>query len=380
LAQSAPYAYIKLTPGHLDVLGSQLTDQELTGLAEVFVVGGEPLPPSLANRWLEILGPGRLINEYGPTEITVSNCIHPVVAPIVGPRVPIGRPMPNTTMYILDANMTPVPAGVVGELYVGGAGVGRGYIGEPALTADRFLPNQFGAPGSRLYRTGDLARWLGDGSADMIGRADDQVKIRGYRIEPGEIRTVLLELAQVRDAVVVAKDGRLIAYTVPVDPALPMDAIALQQHCAGRLPEYMVPTVFVGLAAIPLTPNGKIDRRQLPDPDEMPGSPTPVAPRTPVEERIWALWNELGVTAGVDDRFYQVGGNSILVVRLISRIQAEFDINLPIQVLFERPTIAGMAAAVEEQIRAEIAALSDDEVLAEASALSITTVTDGLSA
>jgi amino acid adenylation domain-containing protein len=380
LLRSAPYAYIKLTPGHLDVLGSQLTDQELAGLAGVFVVGGEPLPPSLANRWLEILGPGRLINEYGPTEITVSNCIHPVVAPIVGPRVPIGRPMPNTTMYILDANMTPVPAGVVGELYVGGAGVGRGYIGEPALTADRFLPNQFGAPGSRLYRTGDLARWLGDGSADMIGRADDQVKIRGYRIEPGEIRTVLLELAQVRDAVVVAKDGRLIAYTVPVDPALPMDAIALQQHCAGRLPEYMVPTVFVGLAAIPLTPNGKIDRRQLPDPDEMPGSPTPVAPRTPVEERIWALWNELGVTAGVDDRFFQVGGNSILVVRLISRIQAEFDINLPIQVLFERPTIAGMAAAVEEQIRAEIAALSDDEVLAEASALSITTVTDGLSA
>jgi acyl carrier protein len=172
----------------------------------------------------------------------------------------------------------------------------------------------------------------------------------------------------------VAKDGRLIAYTVPVDPALPMDDISLQQHCADRLPEYMVPAVFVGLAAIPLTPNGKIDRRQLPDPGEMPGSPTPVAPRTPVEERIWALWAELGVTAGVDDRFFQVGGNSILVVRLISRIQAEFDINLPIQVLFERPTIAGMAAAVEEQIRAEIAALSDDEVLAEASAA------DGLSA
>ena len=366
LLRSAPFAYIKLTPGHLEVLGSQLTDQELAGLAGVFVVGGEPLPPTLANRWLEILGPDRLINEYGPTEITVSNCIHPVVAPIAGPRVPIGRPMPNTTMYILDANMTPVPAGVVGELYVGGAGLGSGYIGESAMTADRFLPNQFGARGSRLYRTGDLARWLGDGSADMIGRADDQVKIRGYRIEPGEIRSVLLDLAQVRDAVVVVRDGRLIAYTVPVDPALPLDQEALHQHCTTRLPDYMVPGTFVGIASIPLTPNGKIDRRQLPDPDETAGGSTAVAPRTPVEQRISALWAEVGVVAGVDDRFFQVGGNSILVVRLISRIQAEFDINLPIKVLFERPTIAGMAAAVEEQIRAEIAALSDDEVLAEA--------------
>ncbi len=202
--------------------------------------------------------------------------------------MPIGRPLPNTTLYILDDALRPGASGVVGELFVGGAGVGRGYVGQPSMTADRFVPDAFGAAGGRLYRTGDLARWLPDGSVDMIGRADDQVKIRGYRIEPGEIRAVLLELAAVRDAVVVADGGRLTGYVVPADGTA-VDAAAIADHCAdhcaARLPEYMVPTNFQLLESIPLNQNGKVDRRRLPRLDE-PSTSVENRPRTPVEQRI----------------------------------------------------------------------------------------------
>ncbi len=361
LCAKAPFSFVKLTPGHLEILGEQLDDAAAARLASVLVLGGEPLPSAMANRWSAILGPGRLINEYGPTEITVANCAYTVASGMSASRVPIGRPLPNTTLYLLDPGLRPVPVGVVGELYVGGAGVARGYLNEPGMTADRFVPNVFGAAGSRLYRTGDLARWLPDGTVDLLGRADDQVKIRGYRVEPDEVRSVLLDCPSVRDVAVVAEGGDLLAYTVPVDGVDPQPA-ALAAHCATRLPDYMIPSHFITLDSLPLNQNGKLDRRRLPHPVEKIIEDRS-GPTTVVQERISALWTELlGVTVGIDERFFQVGGHSILVVRLVSRIQAEFDIDLPIQLVFENPTIAGMAAAVEKLIMADIDALSDDEV------------------
>jgi len=364
LSDAGPFSFVKLTPGHLDLLRHQLDDAGIDALARLYVVGGEALPPAQATEWERVLGPGRLINEYGPTEVTVANCAYPVPGPQDGQSTPIGRPLAGTTMYVLDQAQRPVPVGVVGELYVGGTGVARGYAAAPEVTAERFVPDPFGAPGARLYRTGDRARWLSDGTMDFLGRVDDQVKIRGYRIELGEIREVLLGHPSVRDAVVTAVDGRLIAYPVPADPAAPPADAELTGHCAVRLPEYMVPTAFVAIDAIPLNANGKVDRRALPDPEQVADGQDTTAPRTLVEERIAQLWAELlGQTPGVHERFFHAGGNSILVVRLISRIKAEFDIEMPIQVVFSNPTIAGMAEAVENRIRAEIAALSDTAVL-----------------
>ena len=364
LVQSGPYSFIKLTPGHLELLTHQLDEAQAANLAQLYVVGGEALPPALATGWARVLGPGRLVNEYGPTEVTVANCAYPVPGPQAGESVPIGRPLPGTTMYVLDGALRPVPVGVVGELYVGGSGIGLGYADQPAMTAERFVPDPFGPPGARLYRTGDRARWLPDGVMDFLGRADDQVKIRGYRIELGEIRAVLTGHPAVLDAVVVAQDQRLVAYAVPANPAYPPSSADLTAYCADRLPDYMIPTALLTIDAVPLNANGKLDRRALPHPDHAGGTGTYVAPRTVVEERVAALWAELlGTAPGIHDRFFQAGGHSILVVRLVSRIQAEFDIDLPIQVIFENPTIAGMAEAVEARIREEIAALSDTAVL-----------------
>jgi acyl carrier protein len=278
--------------------------------------------------------------------------------------VPIGTSLPNMTMYVLDAGMRPCPVGVVGELYVGGTGVARGYASRPDLTADRFLPDPFGEPGARLYRTGDLVRRLPDGNVDFLGRIDDQVKVRGYRIELGEIRAVLEAHPSVGGAVLTVHNERIVAYHTGA-------ADDLAEHCARSLPEYMVPSQFVVLDAIPLNANGKVDRKALPDPDAAAREDDEfVAPRNAVEERIAAIWFELlGVEAGVQHNFFRLGGHSILAVRLISSLQEEFDLDLPIRLVFERPTIAGLAEAVETRIRAEVAALPESD-LADLSMLS----------
>ncbi|MFC5218805.1 non-ribosomal peptide synthetase, partial [Streptomyces coerulescens] len=327
-------------------------DDEIGALAGKVVVAGEALPGALVERWRRGVGDGKVLNEYGPTEATVGTCVFPLVEAFDG-VVPIGRPLPNVAMRILDAHLRPVPVGAVGELFVGGTGVARGYVGDAARTADRFVPDLYGPVGSRMYRTGDLARWRSDGAVEFLGRIDDQVKVRGYRIELGEVRAALVARPEVTDAAVIVsqEDQRLIAYIVGETPDL-----------TDVLPEYMIPSVFVQVEAIPLTANGKLDRRALPDPDET-ATDSYVAPRTPAEERIAAVWTDLlGKNASVYDSFFDIGGHSILAVRLVSRLQQDFDLDLPIRVVFERPTIAHLAMEIEDRVRAEI-----DAQLAESS-------------
>ncbi|MFD5029509.1 amino acid adenylation domain-containing protein [Streptomyces sp. NPDC058405] len=353
LAAAGPFSFMKLTPGHLEVLSGQLSDAQIQALTSRVVVAGEALPGGLVERWRALLGAGRVMNEYGPTEATVGTCVFPLDEAFEG-VVPIGRPLPNMTMRVLDAGMRPAPVGVVGELFVGGTGVARGYAYRPAATAERFLPDPYGPAGARLYRTGDLVRWRGDGAVEFVGRSDDQVKIRGYRIELGEIRAALIAHPQVTDAaVVVSDDQRLVAYVVG-------DAEDLAERLAGSLPAYMVPSVFVRIDKVPLTANGKLDRRALPDPDES-AADTFVAPRNPTEERIAAVWQELlGKEASMQDSFFELGGHSILAVRLISRLQNEFDLDLPMRIAFESPTIAQLAVEIEDRVRAEVDALLND--------------------
>ena len=272
LAAGAPYSFIKMTPGHLDLLTHQLTAEEARGLAGLVIAAGDSFPVSLAARWTGLAGPDGtgVATEYGPTEITIGNSGQ-VIETLPGTElVPLGRPIPNTTMYVLTDDLEPVPVGVPGEVYIGGSGVARGYLGRPDLTDERFLPDPHGPRGARLYRTGDLARWLPDGSLDFLGRTDNQVKIRGYRVELGEIEANLGRHPDVRDAVVVPRehavgDLRLIAYVVPADGRT-LDGPGLRAYLASALPDYMVPVGFVRIDHIPLTANGKVNARALPDP------------------------------------------------------------------------------------------------------------------
>ncbi|MFV2119887.1 non-ribosomal peptide synthetase, partial [Streptomyces sp. Act-28] len=372
LRAGAPYSFLKLTPGHLEILARQLAPEAMSSLAGVVVVAGEALPVRQADRWARALGPGRLINEYGPTEASVGTCVHPVTAPVTGESVPIGRPLPGVAAHVLDDLMRPVPVGVVGELYVGGTGVARGYGGRPAVTAERFLPDPYGPAGARLYRTGDLVRLLPGGDVDFIGRRDGQVKIRGHRVELGEIRSVLDDHPAVRDSVVVTTEdagggATPVAYWVPApgagDPRELRDALAA--HCAERLPAYMIPSTFTAIDAVPLNANGKLDRAALPRAEEAPDET--VAPRGAVQERIAEIFGELlGTEAGAHSHFFRSGGNSILAIRLIAAIQESFEIDFPARAVFERGTVAELAEAVEAEIRAEIDRLPEEELLARA--------------
>ncbi|WP_460068175.1 amino acid adenylation domain-containing protein [Streptomyces sp. YKOK-I1] len=369
LVEQGPFSFLKLTPGHLEVLSHQVSPEEAAGLAGVVVVAGEALPGGLAARWAGLLGEGRLINEYGPTEASVGTTVHPVpLSTDPDSVVPIGRALPGMRVYVLDGGLRPVPVGALGELYVGGVGVARGYAGRPGLTAERFVPDPFGGAGGRLYRTGDVVRWGVGGAVEFLGRADDQVKIRGYRVEPAEVGAVLAGCPLVRDAVVVARaDGgetRLVGYVVASGVPGSVSGERLAAYLGEVLPEYMVPSVFVELEEIPLNANGKTDRGALPVPEATAGDSAHVAPRDEVEERIAELWQDvLGpVGFGVHDSFFKVGGNSILAIRLIAALRAEYEIDLPVRVLFEGPTVAALAEAVEACIRAEIDMMSDLDV------------------
>ncbi len=313
--------------------------------------GGEALPADLAQALLGRVG--ELWNVYGPTETTVWSTVHRV-----GPDrfpVPVGRPVANTRVYVVDRRFRPVPAGVPGELWIGGAGLGVGYLGRPELTAERFAPDPFAAPdqsiGERVYRTGDLVRWHPDGELEFLGRIDHQVKLRGFRIELGEIEAALLSHPTVAQAAVLAlAEGagrRLVAWLVG------SEAPDLRAFLSERLPEYMIPSAFAWLQSLPLSPNGKVDRRALaalaPETRKDEGW---VAPRTPVEELLAGIWSEVlaAERVGAHDGFFELGGHSLLAARVTSRIRARFGVELPLRAIFEASTLAALAVRVEEEL------------------------------
>ncbi|WP_327358870.1 non-ribosomal peptide synthetase [Streptomyces sp. NBC_01304] len=318
----------------------------------VLSVGGEACPPALTARWAD---GRRMLNLYGPTETTISaTASEPLSGTDGSASTSIGAPVRGTRAYVLDERLRLVPRGVPGELYIAGSGVARGYLRRPGLTAERFVADPFGPAGSRMYRTGDLMRWRGDGQLEFVGRVDDQVKIRGFRIELGEIEAVLGRHPAVSQVVVVVRedepgDKRLVAYAVAGTGSEEADADALRAHVGGLLPEFMIPSAFVILDCLPLTTNGKLDRRALPAPvyeAETGGR----GARTPQEEVLCGLFAEiLGLpSVGIDDSFFELGGHSLLATRVVSRIRSILGVELPVRTLFEAPTVAALTGRVAE--------------------------------
>jgi amino acid adenylation domain-containing protein len=321
------------------------------------ICSGEALPLELQRRFFSTLDT-ELHNLYGPTEAAVDVTFWACQRHSPLPFVPIGRPIANTQIYILDARLQPVPIGIPGELHIGGIGLARGYHHRPELTAEKFIPDPFEAkPGARLYKTGDLARFLPDGNVEYLGRLDNQVKIRGFRVELGEIEEALNQHPGIETSVVIARedtpgDQRITAYVVSRGAAV--DVAELRESLRARLPDYMVPAAFVTLPAIPLSPNGKVDRKALPRPDFQAAAKSKfVAPGTPTEIALAAVWREvLGLPeVGIDDNFFDLGGHSILAVRITNRINQALDSHLAIPALFQNPTIAKLAAILNREQR-----------------------------
>ena len=342
-----------------DEAGVQVASPALAALRWL-VVTGEAAPVALCRRWMLAYPRCALMNGYGPTECSddVTHHVMTEPPPPDATQVPIGRPIANMRVYVLDRTMTPMPIGVPGELCVGGIGVGRGYLEDPERTAEVFIADPFSArPDARLYRTGDLARWRADGTLEFLGRLDHQVKIRGFRIELGEIEAGLGRHPGVREAVVVAREDsrgerRLAAYVVARGEAPP--ATEIRGFLARTLPDYMLPESVVFLPALPLTPNGKVDRRRLPEPDLLPRAQASAPPRTPAEEVIANVWADvLGLEKiGIHENFFELGGHSLLATRVVSRLRQVFGVDLPVRRMFEAPTVQGLAAHVEAARRA----------------------------
>jgi acyl carrier protein len=358
--------HLQCTPSMARLMLADADTREALRGVRALMIGGEALPGEVAAELRE-LAAGPVLNMYGPTETTIWSATHR--ADESHGIVPIGRPIANTTLHVLDAARQPLPIGVAGELYIGGAGVARGYWNRPELTAERFVPDAFAGDGARLYRTGDRVRRRADGALEFLGRADFQVKIRGHRIELGEIESVLVRHPALRAVVVAARDDgrgevKLVAYAVPMPGVSPPEE-ELARFAAERLPDFMVPDLFVRLEQFPLTPNGKIDRKALPEPHRVARSPEAgfVAPRTATEEKLSRIWSEvLGVqSVGVHDNFFELGGNSLSTIQISSRIREAFAVDLPLRAIFRTPSVAGIATAVEDAILTE----SDDPALRE---------------
>jgi len=356
-----------------------LAGQPLPASLRLSVTGAESPSLEKLKQWVRLAQyPFRFFNVYGPTEATILATYHEVplyaLSAMQGTKIPIGRPLPATQIYLLDAQMQPVPTGVQGELYIGGAGLARGYLHQPDITAEHFVPHPFigtgvgishdeagsyrasdtPEPGARLYRTGDLARYLSDGTIEFLGRLDQQVKIRGFRIEPGEIEAILNQHAEVQEAAVVARedipsDIRLVAYIVP-EPRQTPGVSLLRSYLQQRLPDYMIPSVFVFLEALPLTSNNKLDRQALPPPDGVVAASgtMSITPRNATEETLATIWTQvIGLKqVGIFDNFFEVGGHSLLATQVIARIRSAFQVELPLRTLFEEPTIAQLGTAI----------------------------------
>ncbi|MBC8096788.1 MAG: non-ribosomal peptide synthetase, partial [Akkermansiaceae bacterium] len=332
----------------------QMVDHQLASLRGVrqLLAGGDVLSVPHVLKMLRQLPGCQLINGYGPTENTTFTCCHRIPADWTGGRsVPIGRPISNTQVYVLDPNQTPVPAGVPGELFTGGDGLARGYLNRPELNREKFLIRD-----QRLYRTGDKVRWLPEGHLEFLGRMDQQVKIRGFRVEPGEIEATLAQHPAVREAAVVVRetvgqDRQLVAYVTLQNAAL-FDAPNLRDHLAAKLPSHMIPAHFVSLPVLPLTPNGKLDARALPAP-ELDGAQAGAgitSPRDAAEETLCQIWRELlgRNSFGIHDNFFQLGGHSLLVTQMISRIARAFQVELPVRSVFEAPTVAALSEKIQQ--------------------------------
>ncbi|MBZ5526201.1 MAG: amino acid adenylation domain-containing protein, partial [Acidobacteriia bacterium] len=318
------------------------------------VAGGDVLSPEQVFKAADRLPNTRIINGYGPTENTTFTCCHMISPADDRARsISIGRPISNTKVYVLDERLMPMPPGVAGELYTGGDGLARGYLNRPELTAGCFLPNLFGRqPGERLYRTGDLVRWRNEGTLEFLGRRDQQVKVRGFRIELGEIEATLQEHAGVRQAAVIARedepgDKRLVAYVVLDAAVSGLRSEELSEHLRGRLPGYMVPSVYVEMEELPLTANGKLDRKRLPRPEGggVGNRREYVGPGNAEEEIVCGIWEQVLKLerVGVEENFFDLGGHSLLATQVVSRVRETFATELPLRVLFEQPTVAGMA-------------------------------------
>jgi hypothetical protein len=327
--------------------------EALAGLSHL-IIGGEVLSVEHVRRFLARIPAVALVNGYGPTESTTFTCSYPIPRelPAHWAAIPIGRPIANTEVYVLDAARQPVPIGVAGELYIGGDGLAQGYLDRPELTGEKFVPDPIGLrANARLYRTCDRVLWREDGNLEFLGRLDHQVILRGYRIELGEVEVVLGQHPQVRERVVVARrdssgENRLVAYIVPRD-SVALTYGQLRDYLKQKLPAYMIPPALVVLDALPLTANGKLDRRALPEPD---GKGAVVAggyaaPRTEVEARLALMWAEaLGLErVGIHDNFFQLGGHSLMATGLFARIEAAFERSIPLAILFRAQTIADLA-------------------------------------
>ena len=348
LAREYNVTHFQCTPSMAEMLISHSEHREWLGRLRKLIVGGEALPTTLAASLKQSVA-GTIHNMYGPTETTVWSTTDIVDDTAVS----IGRPIANTEVRLLDPQCQLVPAGVAGELCIGGAGVARGYFNRPELTSDRFIRDPFNVDSeARLYRTGDLARYRKDGKLEFLGRMDHQVKLRGHRIELAEIETVLGHHPAVRQSVAVSREDvpgakRLVAYVVLL-PDTSRNPDELRTYLEAQLPSYMVPSTFVFLDNLPHTPNGKLDRRALPPPDGKQAGTVVrfVAPRTPVEEILAGIWGELlGVeSVGAQDNFFALGGHSLLAAQLIARLREVFGVELPLGIMFEGPTIAELAA------------------------------------
>ncbi|BDA68746.1 non-ribosomal peptide synthetase [Calothrix sp. PCC 7716] len=359
LRQESNLSLVKITPAELSLLSKQLLPQEAAGITRAFIIGGENLLAENITFWKAFAPETLLVNEYGPTETVVGCCVYRVPQNnIESNSVPIGQPIANTQLYVLDQHYQPVPIGIPGELYIGGAGLARGYLNQPELTAIKFIPNPFSnETGTRLYKTGDLARYCSDGDLEFLGRIDHQVKVRGYRIELGEIEGLLGQHPEIQEAIVlmrgdVANNQLLVAYFV-TNTETTLTTSNLRNFLKEQLPEYMLPSVFVQLKALPLTTNGKIDRRALPVPDgarpEL--EEVYVAPRSKMERAIAKVWQEVLrlEKVGVNDNFFDLGGHSLLMVQVNSKLKDVMNCNISIVEMFQNPTINSLAQYLNQE-------------------------------